>query len=405
MEDSIAADVAREAISSGPVPPLKILFCHRTQSRDGQFVHIQELIEALRAEGHSVVVVEPGHVGQLEFGAESKTSRTFKKYIPAGLYELMEFGYNLPEFLRLVRACRAHRPDLLYQRANIYMLSGRWLARLYGLPHLLKVNAPLTEERGRFGNLRLAGLAWWTERTAWRGADRVLPVTGVLARAIERAGVPPERITIVPNGVDLARFAPGAGVEQRRALALEGKLVLGFVGFVREWHHADAIVDLIAGNALPPDSHFLIVGDGPVKAALEDQARRLGVADKLTVTGIVPREKVADYIRCFDVALQPHVVAYASPLKMLEYMALARAIVAPATDNIRELLRHEESALLVAPDDRAAYAAAVARLAHNSALRARLGAAARATVLARELTWRHNARTVVDLARAARERR
>jgi glycosyltransferase involved in cell wall biosynthesis len=314
---------------------------------------------------------------------------------------LLELAYSLPEFMRLAAACRAHRPDALYQRANLYMVSGLACARLFGLPYLLEVNAPLTEERGRFGNLRLPALAWLTERAAWRAARHVLPVTDVLARTIERAGVPRGRITVIPNGVDLARFGPGEAVALRRQLSLEGKLVLGFVGFVREWHRADAIVDLLAGPDLPPNSHFLIVGDGPVKASLQDQARRLGVLDRLTITGVVPREVVADYIRCFDIALQPHVVAYASPLKLLEYMALARAVVAPATDNIRELLVHEANALLVAPDDTAAYGAAVCRLARDEALRKRLGAAARFTVLSRNLTWRHNAETVAALAQAA----
>lgn len=401
VQNSIATAAAREVIEKAAPRPLKILFSHRTQSRDGQYVHIQELITALRALGHEVIVVEPRHVRGLRFGDEPKAARAIKKYIPGHVYELLELGYSLPEFLRLAAACRAHRPDALYQRANLYMVSGLICARLFGLPYLLEVNAPLTEERGKFGHLRLPRLAWLTERAAWRGARHVLPVTEVLARTVERAGVLRDRIKVIPNGVDLARFEPGGAAALRRQLSLDGKLVLGFVGFVREWHRADAIIDLLAGSDLPPNSHFLIVGDGPVTASLQDQARRRGVLDRLTITGVVPREEVADYIRCFDIALQPHVVAYASPLKLLEYMALARAIVAPATENIRELLVHEANALLVAPDDTAAYGAAVCRLARDEALRKRLGAAARVTVLSRDLTWRHNAETVAALARAA----
>jgi glycosyltransferase involved in cell wall biosynthesis len=400
-KDSISVTRARGVIATESGRPLKILFIHRTQSRDGQFVHIQELIAAFRALGHEVVLIEPGHVRALRFGDQPKASLAIKRSVPGFLYELMELAYSIPEFLRLAWACGAHRPDMLYQRANLYMLSGMGCARLFRLPYLLEVNAPLAEERGKFGNLRLPRLAAWTEHTAWRAADGVLPVTEVLARTVERAGVPRGRITVIPNGVDLERFALGEEAALRKRLSLEGKLVLGFVGFVREWHHADAIVEMLAGPNLPTNSHFLIVGDGPVKDALHDQARRLGVADRLTITGIVPRDEVAAYIRCFDVALQPHVVPYASPLKMIEYMALGRAIVAPTTDNIRELLVDGESALLVDPDDKLAYAAAVGRLAHDEALRHRLGAAARNAVLSRDLTWRRNAQTVAALAQAA----
>jgi glycosyltransferase involved in cell wall biosynthesis len=160
-------------------------------------------------------------------------------------------------------------------------------------------------------------------------------------------------------------------------------------------------VALLAEAPPPANSHFLIVGDGPVKDALLDQARRLGVADRVTITGIVPRDTVAQYVRCFDIALQPNVVAYASPLKMLEYMALGRAIVAPDSDNIRELLADGESALLIEPGSQAAMVAALRRLALDEALRHRLGAGARRTVVERRLTWRNNASVVVGLARAA----
>ena len=392
--------VTLEARPRAAERPLRILFSHRTQSRDGQFVHIQELIQALRALGHIVNVVEPHHVKSLQLGDEPRVSQAIKKHIPRFAYELMELAYSIPEFFSLVAACRKYRPDILYQRANLYMFSGWLCARVFRLPYLLEVNAPLTEERKRFGNLRLWGLAWRIERAVWRAADQVLPVTHVLAQTIMRAGIPSDRITVVPNGVDVARFTATAPAALRHTFSPEQKLVLGFVGFVREWHHADVIVDLLAKPDLPPNSHFLIVGDGPVKDALLDQARRLGVSDRLTITGIVPREDVAKYIECFDIALQPHVVAYASPLKLLEYMALARAIIAPATANIQELLQHEVNAWLIDPDDRAALAPAVSRLANNAGLRKKLGAAARDTVLSRDLTWLHNARIVATLAQA-----
>jgi glycosyltransferase involved in cell wall biosynthesis len=397
---SIAGD-ARDVGSSAVCRPLRILYSHRTQSRDGQFVHIQELICALRALGHVVDIVEPRHVKSLRLGDEPRLTRNIKKYIPRFAYELMELAYNIPEFLSLVVACRTRRPDVLYQRANLYMVSGLLCARLFDLPYLLEVNAPLTEERRRFGNLRLAALAGRMERAVWRAADHVLPVTHVLGRKIIHAGVLPQRITVVPNGVDLEKFTVRAQSSLRRSLSLDGKLVLGFVGFVREWHHADAIVELLSGSDLPANAHFLIVGDGPVTSALLDQARRQGVGDRLTITGIVPREDIAQFIDCFDVAVQPHVVAYASPLKLLEYMALGRAIVAPATENIRELLVHEGNALLIEPEDRRALAAAIIRLANNGELRQKLGRAARETVLSQDLTWLRNARVVTALAQAS----
>jgi glycosyltransferase involved in cell wall biosynthesis len=380
-------------------PPLVILYHHRTQAQDGQFVHVQELISALRTLGHQVVVVAPRNSDSVKFGDDSRIGQAAKRYIPTPIYELLELAYSIPEFFALLRAYWRVRPDAFYQRANIFMLSGVMLAGIFRVPYLLEVNSPLAEERDRFGRLSLPGLASWTEHVMWRSADRVLSVTGVLARKIAAAGVPSDRIVVIPNGVDLEKFAAKSRPFERDWLGLDGKLVLGLTGFIREWHRADAIVDLLAEGILPDNSHFLIVGDGPVRDDLIAQARRLGVGERLTITGTVPRERVADYVRRFDIALQPDVVDYACPLKLIEYMALGRAIVAPDRENIRELVSHEESALLVPPRDAAGLGATLARLAHDAPLRQRLGESAQRTIVSRNLTWLHNARRVEELSR------
>jgi len=371
--------------------PLTILYHHRTRSRDGQSVHIDEMIAAFRAAGHSVVVIEPERVDAL------KPSRG-KQLMPRLLYELLEFGYSGLELLRLVRSVLKTRPEGIYERANVYMLSGVWTARLFSLPLLLEVNAPLAEEREKFSGLALPWLARWTEEAAWRGADRVLPVTAVLARHIERAGVPPSRIVVAPNGVDQKRFSvttPNGAVVRR--FANHDGAVLGFVGYIREWHGLPHIVDLMAADETLKNARLLVVGDGPGRSALERRAAALGISERLQVTGIVGRDELAPYIRAFDIALQPEVTPYASPLKLFEYMALGRAIVAPNAENIREILTDDHDSLLFEPDDTQSLGAAVRRLVGDGVLRQRLGAAAVATIAARDLTWRHNAESAARL--------
>jgi len=371
--------------------PLAIVYHHRTRSRDGQSVHIDEMIAAFRAAGHSVVVVEPERVDAL------KPSRG-KQLIPRLLYELLEFGYSGLEFVRLIRVIVKTRPDGIYERANIYMLSGVWAAHLFSLPLLLEVNAPLAEEREKFGGLALPRLARWTEEAAWRGADRVLPVTGVLARYIQDAGVPPSRIVVTANGVDQDRFsADASNAPVARPFANHDGPVLGFVGYIREWHGLPHIVDLMAADETLRNARLLVVGDGPGRSALERRAAALGISERLQVTGIVERDELAPYIRAFDIALQPEVTPYASPLKLFEYMALGRAIVAPNAENIREILTDSHDCLLFESDDTHSLAAAVRRLVGDRELRQRLGAAAVATIVARDLTWRHNAESAARL--------
>lgn len=379
---------------------MKILYHHRTGSRDGQSVHIEELIAALRRHGHEVVLVAPPAMGDADHGGAGWVE-ALKRRLPKVGYELLELVYAGLAFLRLRRAYLRHHPDVLYERYNLFLPAGGWLSRMYGLPMLLEVNAPLAAERARFGGLALHRLAHWVERATWRAAGHVLPVTGVLAAHVRAAGVDPARITVIPNGVPAslpARTIDGSALRAR--LGVTDGLVLGFSGFVREWHRLDQVVELIARCRGRWDLHLLLVGDGPARPALQQQALKLGVAGQFHCIGVVERDQVAEHIAAFDIALQPAVVPYASPLKLFEYMALGKAIVAPDTPNIREVLQHEQSALLFDADAPDGLAAGVERLCSDAVLRRRLGAAARDDVLRRGLTWERNAERVVGLAAA-----
>ncbi|RMD65028.1 MAG: glycosyltransferase WbuB [Alphaproteobacteria bacterium] len=379
---------------------MKILYHHRTASKDGQAVHIEELIAAFRRLGHEVVVVGPRWSERQSFGSESRLVGLLRRYLPRAAFEALEFAYTLVAYRNLRRAYRAHRPDVFYERYNLFLLAGAWLRRRTGIPYILEVNAPLFDERQRFGGLRLRRLAAWCQKTAWQSADAVLPVTGVLAGYVRRDGVPESRITVIQNGINRAAFlGPVDGSEVRRRYGLEGRLVLGFTGFMREWHGLGSVVELLAQADPALDLHLLVVGDGPGRQDLTDQAARLGVAERIHVAGLVDRDAIPAHVAAFDIALQPAATAYASPLKIFEYMALGRAIVAPRQANIEEILCDGETALLFAPGDGADFRAQVERLCTDVDLRRRLGAAARRTIEDNDMTWDGNARRVEALFR------
>jgi glycosyltransferase involved in cell wall biosynthesis len=378
---------------------MKILYHHRVGSKDGQYVHIEELVRALERRGHEVILVGPAATGAVDFGGEASLVASLKRHLPRAIYELLELAHGIVAQQRLVRAYRAHKPDALYERYSLHLPAGALLKRRFDLPFLLEVNAPLAEERERYGGLGLPRLARASERWTWRSADRVFAVTRVLAGHVERAGVPAERIAITPNGIDLEHFraAPGR-VEAKRRLGLEGKTVVGFTGFVREWHRLDRVLGWLAASA-PEHVHVLLIGDGPARADLERQAQALGVRERFHTAGIIAREDIPSFAAAFDVALQPAVVPYASPLKLFEYMALGLAIVAPDSPNIREILSDGEDALLV-PE--AELSAAVERLIADPELAQRLGRAARATLERRDYTWDANAERVEAAIRMLR---
>ena len=367
---------------------MRILYSHRIQSRDGMSVHVEELVAAMRAEGHEVLVVGPSFYAESSFGGESGTVALLRRLLPGAAGEAAELAYNVPAFLRLRRAAREFRPELIYERCNLFYLAGHWLARRTGVPLYLEVNSPLAEERSRFGTLRLQRLAHTLERQVWRAATRVLPVTQVLADIIAAAGVPPARLRVVPNGVVLDRFDP--------APVAVDPVTLGFVGFVRDWHGMDGIIRQMAASPTPVA--LTVVGDGPVRAELEALAAQLGIAERVRFTGVVEHLQVPAEVQRFSIALQPKVTPYASPLKIFDYMAAGRAIVAPDQPNIREVLQHGRTALLFDPADPGALWHAISQLVADEPLRSRLGAAARAELEARDYTWRGNARRITAWA-------
>lgn len=117
----------------------------------------------------------------------------------------------------------------------------------------------------------------------------------------------------------------------------------------------------------------------------------------MTITGVIGREEIAHYLAAFDIALQPAVVEYASPLKLFEYMAAGCAIVAPAAENIKEVLTHQQDAFLFDPDDTAAFPQAVETVCGDLSLRDRLARGAKQTIEERGFTWANNAKRIVDL--------
>jgi glycosyltransferase involved in cell wall biosynthesis len=380
---------------------MRILFHHRIASRDGQAVHIEELIAALQRQGHETILVGPPGFMATGFGGSNPFVDRIKRWIPGALYELLEVAYNAKAFLRLRAAVRAQRPDVIYERFSLFLFAGLWMHRLSGIPMLLEVNAPLYEERSKNDGLRLPALGRWAQRLLWNRVDHVLPVTGVLARTVAEYGVAPSRVTVIPNGINPERFgAIPVSAAAKAALGLPPRLVLGFTGFIRGWNEVHRLIDFVALHHARFDLHVLVVGDGPARASLQEYARAHGVPDRLTIAGIVERDDVARHVAAFDIAVLPGLTPYSSPLKLFEYLQLGRAIIAPDTENIREILTNGLDALLFDPARDGALEAALLRLCTDATLRTRLGLCAHQTISAKSLTWSCNAGRVVAIAEA-----
>ena len=377
---------------------MKILYHHRTASRDGQSTHIEEMIGGLRANGHTVRECAPSVDGANQSGGSGGWVGRLKALLPRFLYELAELAYSFIAYRRLVRAIHEFQPDGIYERYNLYLLAGVWAKKRFGLPFILEVNAPMAIERRQYGGLAWPSLADRMEMYVWKNADVILPVTQVLADYMASKGVDPARIRVVPNAINERHYLALPSCEQAKAeLGLTGRTVIGFTGFVREWDRLDRIVQWIALRAANQNVHLLVIGDGPARLEIEACAASLGVSDRLTFTGAVARERVPALSMAFDIALQTALVPYASPLCLFEYLALSKAIVAPDQPNHREILVQGVDAVLYDPQDPRGIENALDSLSRDADLCERVAAAAGQVIARKQLTWRQHAEKVASL--------
>jgi glycosyltransferase involved in cell wall biosynthesis len=248
---------------------------------------------------------------------------------------------------------------------------------------LLEVDAPLVEEALRSGVIDDAD-AWrrWEARL-FADVDHVVAVSEVVSWHVLATGVPRDRVSVVPNGVDPMRFAGVQGHSVRLQYDLGHRFVAGYCGTLDSWHGVEDLVE--AAAMLPRDTRVLIVGDGPNREQVQQCAVDFGVDDRVVMTGAVPETEVPHHLAAMDVGVAPYNAVerfYLSPLKVLEYCAAGLPMVATAQG---ELTRLGGAATLVPPADPAALAAALAGLAEDPARRQFMARAARAH--ANERTW------------------
>lgn len=319
--------------------------------------------------------------------------------------ELRPLLYNAWVRDRAIAALHAHPVDAIVERLALHGHVGVDLADELGLPLIVEVNALLTDESRQFRSLHLAVIAEQIERRVLSRADAVLCVSAPLAERIAELGVPRRRIHVVPNGAEVEHFddAPPRSV-CRESLGLRDEFVVGFLGTLKPWHGADALVEaFVRLRSQRTDARLLIVGSGPEEPALRAILDDAGARDAAIFTGAVEHDRVPALLRAMDVACAPYRALegfYFSPIKLFEYMAAGVAIVASRIGQIDDVLAHERSALLCKPGDVEELADALHRLARDSSLRARLAQAA-GVVVRGQFTWRCAGERVMERVRAA----
>ena len=349
-----------------------------------------KMAQAFVQAGHDLRVIAPGRDPNLpwpELAKQYGLSTQFAiRWLPrSGIWLSYDYG------LRAVFRARHWGADLVYTRLPQAAAYAAWT----GLRTVFEVHdLPARRMASRLMNIFLEGA----------GAVRLVAITQALADAFEKQFPLPDRegfLLVAPDGVDLDRYqdlpTPGAA---RAALELPERFTAGYTGHLYAGRGIELMLEM-AG--LRSEINFLLVGGRPEDiACAQDAAQRLGLKN-LTLTGFVPNADLPLYQAASDVLLMPYqsrvaassggdIAAYLSPMKMFEYLASGRPILASDLPVFGEVLDHQ-NAIILPPADADAWVAALDRLQASAHQRKTLAAAARKTV--QQYTWEKRAERIL----------
>jgi glycogen(starch) synthase len=312
---------------------------------------------------------------------------------------------------RLAEVVRAEQPDLIHAHSPVLnALPALWVRLAKRLPVVYEMRASWEDAAVDHGTTQEGSLRYKlsraTESFALRHADQVTTICEGLRGDIAARGIAPDRITVIPNAVDVAgfRFGVAADPALQQRLGLRGCTVLGFAGSFYGYEGLHLLVEALR-RLLPqrPELRLLLVGGGPQEEALKAQVAAAGLQAQVIFTGRVPHAEVQRYYELIDLLAYPRLpirlTELVTPLKPLEAMAQGRVLVASDVGGHRELIRHGETGWLCPAGDAAALAQGIA-----DALARQAGPALRERArrfVEQERTWQHSVACYAEVYRRA----
>ena len=389
---------------------MNILFHHRTRGRGAEGVHIRGVVKGLRQLDNTVTILSlPGAEPETETAASTTASpikqkkskfsllSDLTKHVPEFVFELFELAFNLIAVIRLRQSVKKHHINLIYERYSLFMFASVWWAKRHGLPIVLEINDSCQVHRVR--SLSFKKLAGKIEAWIFKNATGLVFISSRFQQVAQQAYGEIAPSVVSPNAADLDAFIidENIGHTLRKELGIENKVVLGYVGAFVHWHGIDWFVDLISERlADNPNLVLLLVGDGVAFEAIKNRIAAAGVEAQVIMPGKVDHAKVSSYLSAMDFGILPDSNDYGSPMKLFEFMAMGKGMVAPDFSPISEVVTDNETSWLFPAGNKEACINKVLELANNKEAHQKVGLNARAYI-ERERQWRHNAEQLLSL--------
>lgn len=369
----------------------------------GSISHVINLMSAFEKVGIGVIPVFAGR-----YQSEQKAKKRFASlkakssaWVSAVLRDLYKILYNFQFYRRYKILFRKETPNFIYERWSDFQFMAAVIANKMNIPYILEVNA-LPDDIKWFTQSYFLPLITFIQKKVAEKADAVVVVSHPVKNYLISQGIRAEKIFVIPNAVDVDLFTPDRcdrNIRDKYGIPMDST-VIGFVGSMKRYHGLELFIEAATKVVKRKKKiHFLLVGSFDEENRLSDFLNLLesrGIRKSFILTGGVPFVNVPEYISAMDICVMPHSNQYGSPIKIFEYGAMNKPVVAPRLEPIEEIIKDGENGLLFTPGDVSDMVAKIQVLRSNASLRVRLGSNLQKHVQ-RNCTWRENAQKILDI--------
>lgn len=370
----------------------------------GASIHIDEFAEAFKKINSNFIILDQSDAPSIKTSGsddkwwESKKPRILSKYGHAIKRILKNFSYWVKES----RILKQEKPDIIIVRPLIYSFSAVILARIFKIPVIVEVNAPIAFEvkNSEKQRIQFLWLIYYIEKLNMRLADAVIVVTDTLKDYISlNYRISKDKIFVNQNGVDPKVFFPKEKDERiLQEYKLRNRTVIGFVGSFTPWHGVTSLVQVILSmQPFYKNLTLILVGNGPLREEISEFIKEKKLEEQIILIGQIRHDEIMNYISVMDITVMPCSNFYGSPLKVFEYMAMGKAVIAPNNGPLREIITHNVDGCLI-NDSSVDFEKTLRFLIERDDVRKELEIKARKRIVS-NFTWDDNAKRVWNVCR------
>ncbi len=319
------------------------------------------------------------------------------------LPEVLHINYNKKSIKEILKIIDKEQPSFLHKHHHDFHYGGAWLKKHLGLPFILHVDGIEYWVKKNWGKLYFSHLLKWAENTELQASDAIIVISDALKKQLINYGVEENKIQVIPNGVHPEQFDPNLGdADLRSKMQLDNKFIITYTGTFGRWHGVEVLAEAVKFiDKLIPNAVVLFVGDGDLRPKIEEIVKRDNVEDKIIITGFVPFKMIPHYLAMSDVTVSPCInnddnEFFNSPVKLFEYMAMAKPIVASKVGQQAEVIDDGINGLLHEEKNPEELAYKIFEIYNNPDLAKKLSIEARKRSIEKH-DWKYNAQAIIDV--------